>query len=119
MQQCASLPTAEGNQGEGYAAFFAGCSSNVWRSAKVSDSVSWLGAESAKKPLPAAQSLPNRMPAGMEMMNQVIRISDSFIATFLLLSRQGNRLKLNASVWQRCNQYAEGGSLDGQYGVLE
>jgi hypothetical protein len=47
------------------------------------------------------------MPAGMEMMNQVIRISDSFIATFLLLSRQGNRLKLNASVWQRCNQYAE------------
>jgi len=104
----ATLPTAVGDQGEGYAAFFAGCPSNVRGSTKVSDSFSWLGAESAKNPWPAAQKLPNRMPAGMEMMNQVSRISDSFIATFLLLLRQGNRLKLNASVWQRCNQYAEG-----------
>ena len=57
----------------------------------------WLDEEPAKYPSPAAQNLPNRMPAGMEMMNQVIRISDSFIAIFLLLSRQGNRLKLRAS----------------------
>ena len=108
-EQCANLPIAEGNQREGYAAFVAGCSSNVWGSSKVSDSCSWLGAESAQRPWPAAQNLPNRMPAGMEMMNQVIRMSDSFMATFLLLSRQGNRLKLNASAWQRCNQYAEAG----------
>ena len=96
-QQCASLPITDGNQEEGYAAFFAGCSSSIWRSTKVSDSWSWLGAESGQKPWPAAQNLPNRIPAGMEVMNQVIRISDSFIATFLLVERQGNRLKLNAS----------------------
>jgi hypothetical protein len=69
--------------------------------------------------LPTAQNLPNRIPAGMEMMNQVIRISNSFIATFLSFeARQQTEAKGFCFVNMQ-SVCLEGGSLDGPHGGFE